>query len=432
MSIPSPPGRTAVASWCLYDWANSAFTTLVVTFVYSTYFAAAFADDPGRGTALWSRGIALSGALIVLLAPIAGALADRGDRRRYLIACTVTCCALTALLTFVRPGPASAVLLSLAVFVVANVAYEIALVFYNALLPTLVSADRLGRVSGYAWGLGYIGAVLCLLIALPLTVTNPPFGISTVAGFNIRATNLVVAAWYLVFSLPLLITAPARPASAPGLDVRRAFSELFQTAREIRRYRQVARFLIARMIYNDGLVTVFAFGGIYASGTFGFSQPEVIVFAVVLNVVAGIGAWLFGYVDDAIGGKRTVLVSIVFLLLATMLAVAAPNRTWFWCAGILIGLFLGPNQSASRSLMARFAPKEHVGKFFGFFSFSGRATAFVGPLVLGILSDAYSQRVGVASVMVFFLVGGTLLLTVNEEEGTAMGAGEAPVRPVIE
>ena len=438
MNRASSADRKVVASWCLYDWANSAFTTLVVTFVYSTFFAATFVDDPGRGTELWSRGVALSGILIAVLAPLAGVVADRGECSRYLTACTLTCCGMTALLTFVRPGQAGAVLLSLTVFVVANLAFELGLVFYNAFLPTITTEDRIGRVSGYGWGLGYAGAILCLVLALPLTVSQPPFGISTEAGFNIRATNLVVAGWYLLFSLPLLLSTRSGRVSRSRVDLSLAFSELRRTITRVGQYRQMVRFLIARMIYNDGLVTIFAFGGIYANGTFGFSQSEVIVFAIVLNVVAGIGAWLFGYVDDALGGKRTILISLVFLSAATLVVVLAPNRAWFWGAGVTLGFFLGPNQSASRSLLARFAPRARAAEFFGFFALSGKATAFLGPLTLGILSGLYSQRVGVASVLLFLVVGGVLLSTVNEEDGLRAGGepevapGETLGHPVIE
>ena len=412
-----------IASWCLYDWANSAFNTLVVTFVYSTYFAQTFADDPGRGTALWSRGITVSALIIAMLAPFAGALADQGDRRKYLFGCTLACCVMTAALTFVRPDQANAALIAMVVFVVANVAFEVGLVFYNSFLPSIVAEDRIGRVSGYGWGIGYAGGLVCLALALPFATGDPPpLGISSAEGFNVRATNLLVAAWFLVFSVPLFLFVRDPDVRRPRVDIGAAFADLRQTFAHLRRYRQIMRFLVARLIYNDGLVTIFAFGGIYAAGTFGFTLSEVIVFGIALNVVAGVGAWLFGFVDDRLGGKTTIMISLVFLGLSTVLATFAPDRFWFWVAGIGVGFFLGPNQSASRSLMGRFVPKQHESEFFGFFAFSGKVTAFAGPSLLGVLSDAYSQRVGVFSVLLFLVMGGVLLLKVDEQEGLRGGA----------
>ena len=421
--------RKVIWSWCLYDWANSAFTTLVVTFVYSTYFAQTFADDPGRGTLLWSRGVTVSALLIAVCAPLVGALADQGYRRRYFIGCTVLCCAMTVILAFIRPSADNAVLVAMFVFVIANVSYELGLIFYNAFLPDLASTKRIGRVSGYGWGLGYAGGLVCLALALPFATGDPPpFGVSTVEGFNVRATNLLVAGWFLVFSIPSFLLVGKSDARRSGIDLGAAITQLTRTFQDLRRYRQTMRFLVARLVYNDGLVTIFAFGGIYAAGTFGFTISEVIVFGIVLNVVAGLGAFLFGFVDDWLGGKKTIMVSLVFLALSTLLAAIAPTRLWLWVAGIGVGFFLGPNQSASRSLMGRFVPKKHESEFFGFFAFSGKITAFAGPLLLGILSDVYSQRVGVASVLLFFVVGGILLLRVDEgnvRAGSASGGAHA-------
>ena len=415
--------RTVIASWCLYDWANSAFNTLVVTFVYSTYFAQTFADDPGHGTALWSRGVTASALIIALLAPLAGALADQGDRRKYLIGCTLTCCLMTAALAFVQPDQANAALIAMLVFVVANVAFEVGLVFYNSFLPNITSEDRIGRVSGYGWGVGYAGGLVCLALALPFATGDPPpFGVSTVEGFNVRATNLLVAAWFFVFSIPIFLFVRDPDIRLSRVDVGAAVADLRKTLARLRRYRQITRFLVARLIYNDGLVTIFAFGGIYAAGTFGFTISDVVIFGIALNVVAGLGAWLFGFVDDRFGGKTTIMISLVFLGLSTILATFAPDRFWFWVAGIGVGFFLGPNQSASRSLMGRFVPKQHESEFFGFFAFSGKVTAFAGPWLLGILSDVYSQRVGVFSVLLFFIVGGVLLLRVDEQEGVRSGS----------
>ena len=409
-----------IAAWCLYDWANSAFTTLVVTFIYSAYFTSAFADDPGRGTALWSRGITVSALAIAVLAPIAGALADRGGRRRYLVLCSLLCVAATAALTFVTPSQPQAVVTALALFVVANVAFELGLVFYNAFLPSIAEPARIGRISGYGWALGYGGGLAALVAALVVFVPETPlFGISTAEGFNLRATNLLVAGWFLIFALPAFFRLEDEAVSGERLSVRRAFADLAATLRQLRRYRQVGLFLLARLLYNDGLVTIFAFGGIYAVGTFGFSFAELVTFGIVINVGAGLGALAFGFVDDRIGGKATVGVSVAALAVATVVGALAPTAAWFWVAAVLSGIFAGPNQSASRSLMARFVPRDRESEFFGFFAFSGKVTSFLGPALLGVLSDLYSQRVGVGSLLIFFLLGGLLLWRVDEREAIA-------------
>ncbi len=426
MSASRNAGTRTVAAWCFYDWANSAFTTMVVTFVYATYFTKTFAANEDLGTELWSKGIVVSAILIALLSPVLGTMADRGGaRRRAMMLATLVCVAATVALTFVAPGGNNAAFWALAIFVVANVAFEIGMVFYNAFLPAIVPRERIGRVSGYGWGLGYIGGLMALVVGLVgfvgLGDMSPILPLSTEQGFNIRATNLLVAGWFLVFSIPAFIYLKDAPTTNKGLDLRGAFAEVANTFRQIRQYREVVKFLLARLIYNDGLVTIFAFGAIYAAGTFGMSFGEVMIFGIVLNVAAGAGAFLFGFVDDKVGGKTTILVSLVALSIATVIAVLAPTRAWFWVAGIGIGMFVGPNQSASRSLMGRFVPEKHQAEFFGFFAFSGKATAFMGPLLLGELSGAFGQRVGMGSVLLFFVIGGAMLLTVSEKAGVEAG-----------
>lgn len=415
--------RRRIFAWCLFDWANSPYTTLVVTFVYSAYFAQTFAPDVVTGTAWWSRAVALAGIVVAVLAPALGALADRGGLRlRFLAVTTALCVLATGALTFVAPTGRNAALLALTLFVVADIGFELGMLFYNALLPTIAPLERLGRVSGFAWGLGYAGGLAALVLALMGLVQpeTPWFGISRAAGFNVRATCLLAALWLAVFSLPLFLSLreERRSAAPPGVGITSAFRDLAATLRNVRSYRDAARFIIARLLFNDGLITVFAFGGIYAAGTFGMTLAEVIQFGIAINVAAGAGAFLFGFVDDRIGGKRTVLVSCAALAAATALAVWAPTRGWFWVAGILIGVFAGPNQSASRSLMARFAPRGSENEFFGFFAFSGRLTAFAGPALLGLGTQIFhSQRAGVATILLFFLVGGVLLLGVDEQRG---------------
>jgi UMF1 family MFS transporter len=411
-----------VWSWALYDWANSAFTTLVVTFIYSTWFSKAMAPDEVTGTAWWSRAVAVSAILTAVLSPILGAAADRaGARKRFLAVTTGLCVAGTTLLAFIPPSLPNAALVALIVYVIADWGFETGYTFYNAFLPQIASPERIGRVSGYGWGLGYAGGLVCMAIALVGFAGDTPwFGMSTAEGFNFRATNLLVAVWYLVFALPLFLYVPERKAGALRLDVSGTFREMGQTLRAMGRYREILKFLVARLVFNDGLVTVFAFGGIYAQGTFGMTISEVIVFGIALNLASGLGAVVFGFLDDRIGGKKTIMLTLVALSIATLIAVWAPDRTWLWVGGVLIGLFVGPNQSASRSLMGRFVPERHQAEFFGFFQFSGKATSFLGPLLLGAASLAFdSQRAGVATVLVFFLVGGVLLALVDEPRGIA-------------
>lgn len=414
------PNKRAVWSWALYDFANSSFTTLVVTFVYATYFTQAIADDPIHGTALWSRGVTITALVVAFCAPALGAIADHGGyRKRFVVAATLICVAATAALYAVLPGQT---LQALVLLVIANIAYELGGVFYNAFLPELAPSGRIGTLSGLGWGLGYLGGLLALAVAL-LTLVQPDtpwFGFSKQGGENIRATNLLVAVWFLVFSAPLLLWVPENKPGAPvsGRVIVDAFARLRRTLVEVRNYRHIVRFLIARLVYNDGLVTVFAFGGIYAAGTFGFGFEEVLLFGIVINVAAGLSAVAMGILDDWIGGKRTILISLLGLIAATLLAILATSRTGFWVAGILIGLFVGPNQSASRSLMGRFVPRELENEFFGFFAFSGKLTAFIGPFLLGVLTDVSgSQRIGVSSVVVLFVLGLVLLLPLDERAG---------------
>ena len=417
--------RRAIWSWALYDFANSPFTTLIVTFVYATYFTQSIASDPIHGTALWSRAVTATAVVVALLSPFLGALADRGGYRKVFVAAfTWVCIAATVALYFVRPGQVAT---ALAVFVLANVAFELADVFYNAFLPDIAPQRGIGRVSGLGWGLGYIGGLLALALALVTLVQpqTPWFGFTHADGESIRATNLLAAAWFAIFSVPLWVFVhESRSRSAPARHVfRDAVAQLRRTFSEIRKYRQIARFLLARLVYNDALVTIFAFGGIYAAETFGFSLSEVLLFGIVVNVAAGIGSFAMGYLDDYIGGKSTIVVSLLGLILATALAVAATTKTSLWIAGLAIGIFVGPNQSASRSLMGRFVPPRLENEFFGFFAFSGKLTAFIGPFLLGVLTDlSGSQRVGVSAVLALFVAGLPLLMWVDEREGLEAAA----------
>ncbi len=409
----------------MYDFANSAYTTLIVTFIYSIYFVSAIAPDKIYGTALWSRGVTLTALLAAFLSPVLGALADHGNAQKtFLFISTVIGTAGSAMLWFVKPGQ---VYQALIWFVLSNLVFELGMVFYNAFLPDISSEKNIGRISGIGWGVGYIGGLLAMFVAMAgfINPEIPWFGLSRESGANIRATCILVALWYGLFSIPLFILVKSKSCtsqknSGKAAIVRAAFTDLKATLKDIRSYREIVKLLIARMIYNDGLVTIFAFGGIYAAGTFGFSFKEIMIFGIVLNLAAGTGALIMGIFDDKLGGKTTIQISNIILILAVVLAVCAPGKAMFWAAGILVGFFAGPNQSASRSLLGRFVPREKENQFFGFFAFSGKLTAFFGPLFLGILTQIFnSQRAGVAVLAVFFGIGSLILSTVDEKAGTA-------------
>ena len=414
--------RRAILAWVLYDFANSSFTTLVVTFVYARYFTEAIAANSIDGTALWGYAMTATALVVALSSPILGALADQGGyRKRFLLGATLICAAATAALYGVLPGQ---VVAALVIMVIANVAFELAGVFYNAWLPELTTPATIGRVSGWGWGVGYFGGLLALAVALlALAMPETPwFGFSTENGENIRATNLLVAVWFLVFTVPLALVLRERKREGVAQSgvVRRSFAQLMQTFREIRKHRETVKFLIARLFYNEGLVTIFAFGAIYASGTFGFSVTDVLIFGIVINLAAGVGAIAMGYIDDWLGAKLTIVISLIGLMLAALIGVTAENPVWIWVVGIVIGIFSGPNQAASRSLMGRYIPPGMSNEFYGFFAFSGKLTALIGPSLLALVTDlSDSQRAGMAVVVVLFAIGLVLLLAVREPRSSA-------------
>jgi UMF1 family MFS transporter len=411
--------RLGQFSWALYDWANSAFSTVIITFVFATYFTQGIAVGQETGTAQWGWALASSGVAIALLSPVLGAIADAGGRRKpWLFAFTCIAVIGCFLLWSARPDPGW-VIFTLVVVALANLAFELAGVFYNAMLPELVSREYIGRLSGWAWGLGYAGGVASLILALVAFVQpeQPLFGLDRDSAEHVRITGPLVGVWFALFSVPLLLWTPDRESAGlpPREAIRRGLAQLRRTFADIRRYRQIALFLLARMIYTDGLNTLFAFGGIYAAGTFGMELSEVIYFGILLNVTAGLGALCFAWIDDRIGAKRTILIALVGLLACGAAAVIVTSTLAFWIAGALLGIFVGPTQAASRSMMARMAPPEMRTEMFGLYALTGKITAYIGPFVLGTVTYwTGSQRLGLATILAFFVVGMSLLLPVRE------------------
>jgi MFS transporter, UMF1 family len=432
VTLPSAHPVRAQFAWALYDWASSPFTTLIITFVFAAYFQQQVVGDPVAGQAMWSGTMALAGLAVALLAPFLGAVADAsGARKPWILGLTIVGAAATASLWFVAPDPSYATL-GLALVVVANIGVEFGAMFVNALLPDLAGPHRIGRLSGWAWALGYAGGLAALVAALVLLIQPPvpPLGLDKSAAEHVRLIGPLVAAWLLVFSVPLLLFTPDRPRRrvAPGAAVRAGLKGMAALLRTLPGRPDLLRFLIANMLYNNGLLTLFGLGGVYAAGQFGMSLADVIAFGIALNVTAGLGAFAFGFLDDRIGSRATVLIALVGLIVAGTLAVIAGNTTWLWIAGLAIGLFVGPVQAASRSLMARMAPAEAAAGHFGLFALSGRITAFFGPAFAAAATAlSGSQRVGMATILLFLITGFALLLGVREpmRAGRSTGPDQA-------
>ena len=411
--------RRGIVAWCLYDWANSAFPTVIVTFVFAAYVTNVIAETPEIGTGQWGLAMGLSGLVIALLSPILGAIADQNGRRKPWIAVlTLLCVAVGGLLWTVEPV-AGALVWALVLVAAANVAFEIGTVFYNAMLPEVAPRGKMGRISGWAWGAGYAGGLACLAACLLLFVQPevPLFGLDKDAYEHVRATGPFVGLWFLVFALPMFLFTPDRQASGKpaGEAVRSGLATLWETLRKLPRYGSILRFLIARMFYTDGLNTLFAFGGIYAAGTFGMSFDEILIFGILLNVTAGLGAVGFAWIDDWLGPKRTILIAVGCLIVLGTAILLVESKLWFYLLGCAIGVFIGPAQSASRTLMARLAPAEVRTEMFGLYALSGKVTAWMGPILVGFVTVmADSQRWGMATILLLFVIGAVLLLPLKE------------------
>ena len=406
-----------VVAWSIYDFANQPFTTLIVTFIFSAFFTEYLASNAQQGTYLWSLGISITAIIVALCSPILGALADAGGYRKYfLMSASYLCIVATFCLYLFQPGQVfniaglnlDVATCSLITFIIANIGFEFGTVFCNSYLADLSTSNNIGKVSGYAWGLGFIGGLISLaisLVFLDLSIVN-----------HIRIVSLIVGFWFLLFSIPTFYyISDRKPKGQFKKHFNQSVKSIFYTFKNISKHKSIVRFLIARLFYNDALITIFAFGGIYAAGTLGFNFNEILLLGVMLNISACIGSFVFGFLEDKIGVKKMLTITLWSLVFSTLLAYMAPFLTsqnqflnpkiLFWVSGIIIGLMQGPNQSGSRSLMARLTPENKKNEFFGFYAFSGKATAFIGPFLFGILTKLFDQQTGLLVVVVFFIIG---------------------------
>lgn len=418
---------TGLWSWAMYDWANSAYWTVIQTFIFPPYFTQEVAADAESGSRLWGTTLGIAGLLIAIGAPFLGAVADQMGRRKPWIGLFTVLTVLTiGFLWFVEP---STDFLWPAMLLVGagTITFECASVFYNAMLPGLVPESRVGRWSGWGWSVGYAGGLAGLLLAalLFLMPEQLPFGLDRDRGGHIRATAVLVAAWYLLFSLPLFVFTPDAPASGKGLKraTKDGYAQLLHMMKEVQPYRGIVQFLVALMIYHNGLVALFAFGGIYAAAVFGMSEGDIVTFGLALNVSALLGSAGFGWIDDRIGGKQTILWSLVGLALSMATVLFVESRLLFWIFGLLLGVFVGPAQASSRSYLSRMAPVSLRNQMFGLHALAGKVSAFLGPLVVGWTIDwTGSHRLGMSTILIFVVMGFLLMCKVPSDRKGATGA----------
>ena len=438
------PISRGVWGWMLFDWAAQPFFTVVTTFIFGPYFVSRMASDPVAGQAAWGYGIAAAGFVIAILSPVLGSIADQTGRRKPWIAFFAVI-KISSLMLLWTAVPGSPLLPVVALFCLATIAAEFSIVFNDSMMPRLVSKAEIGRISNIAWGLGYLGGMICLifvvacLAGLPstgktLAGLTPLFGLDPVAGEDARATGPLAAMWYLVFILPMFLFTPDAARGMPiAPAVRAGLSELKSTLGELRHRPGIFRFLLSRMIYQDGVNALVVLGGTFAAAIFSWSITEIGLFGIILNIVAVPGCLIAGRIDSAVGSKRVVIASLVLLLIATVgLVSTGPGYTLFGLLqlpgggegyfgsvaekvyvafGLLIGIAFGPVQASSRSYMARSVTAAEAGRYFGIYALSGRATSFLAPLTVGVVTSLTdSTRLGMSAICIFLVVGLLILL----------------------
>lgn len=443
---PRLPGR-AIFGWVLFDWACQPFFTLITTFVFAPYFASVLAPDPVTGQALWGYATAAAGLGLAVLSPVLGSIADAAGPKKPWIAGGALIAALASwALWFSAPGQPAAVPLALAAFTVGTVALEAAAVFNNAMMPSLVPPERFGRLSGRGWAAGYAGGLVALVLVLGFLAASPPGG-RTILGFEPlfgldpatregdRVAGPLSALWLLVFLAPLFLLTPDVPRSGQrwGHAVGAGLARLRATLAEVQGDRRIARFLLANMAYQDGLVALFAFGGIYGAGVFGWGATELGLFGILLTITGTFGAWLGGSLDDRVGAKPVVFGALAALILVCLgilslgpehvlfgiptapprpddgLYGSAPEKA-FVALGLVIGAVAGPLQASSRSLLARLVPPSEAGRYFGLLALSGKATSFLAPLFVAVATSALGTQAAAPAILIAFFAAGALLL----------------------
>ncbi len=419
-AAPFAPDRRHVWAWSLWDVGSAAFNAVMTTFVFTVYLTGEPFGGEDHASEVLGYGMGAAGVLVALLAPVVGQRSDGAGRRKlWLGVNTMLTALLTALCFFVYPQYPF-LWLGVGLLALANVFDEFAVVNYNAMLPGLAGREHIGRVSGQGWAMGYFGGIVALTIVLFGFITPGLLGLPEEDALNVRAVALFSGLWIALFSVPVLLTVPeARPVrTGPRPSVLRSYRQLGATLRELwRDSPQTLRFLLASAVFRDGLNAVFTFGGVLAAGTFGFSLTDVIVFAIVGNVAAGAGALVGGRLDDRVGPRRVIVVSLVGVIAAGTPLLVLDGTAAFWVCGLLLCLFVGPAQSASRTFLGRLTSAGHEGALYGLYATTGRAVSFLAPTLFAVfVSVLGAQRWGILGILLVVAAGTVLLLGVRPPE----------------
>lgn len=423
-----PVAAKEVLAWAFYDFANSGYTTVVLTTIYGTYFVAVIAGEleqgsPGLPTLLWTVSIALANLCVLVSAPVVGAIADyRACKKRFLMFSTVMCVLGTVLLGFAVPGQ---VALAMTLLVVSAIAFSSGENLIAAFLPEIARGDNMGRISGYGWSLGYFGGLLTLGICLVYITWAGEQGQTAID--YVPVTLWITAVIFAIAALPTFIWLRERTQRQLFVSgwtlVRQGFAEVRDTLAHAARYQDLFRFLLCLTAYQAGVATVIVVAAIYAQDVMGFDSTQLITLIMVVNLTAAVGAFLFGFLQDRFGSVRSLAGGILIWVLAILVTMVATQSWQVWLAANLMGLAMGSTQAGGRALIGRLTPHGRNAEFFGLWGLASRAAAIIGPLAYGAVNRFSSgdHRLALISTLVFFVIGLLLLLTVNEARGVSAG-----------
>ena len=409
--------------WAIFDWARTVWPVMIITFVFPNYFTTQVAATAVEGKALWADTVVISSIFIAIMAPVLGLLSDTmKNSTPWFRVFTIINIACAYLLWFVYPSPDS-IVLAMTLTIIGTIGFELSGTFYNGYLSLVTKPSELSRISGIAWAMGYFAGIGCLILCLVLLVIpeEPLFGyISTDNLAHIRLIGPIVGTWYLVFGLPMLTLSETKGSSAkvhlPTL-AKQAYQQMIDSIKKSQKTFYIFHFLITRMLYTDGINTLFLFAGIYAATEFNMGFDEIMYFGIACNLSAGIGCFLASITDSYFGEKSTINASLVLLSIFLIILLNVTSKFYFWVFAVIATVFIGPLQTSSRSLMAKICPEESKGEFFGLYALSGRVTSFLGPALLSFVSQQTgSEAYGMATILIFLALGlvGMLYLKIPE------------------